>query len=186
MKLSNFLKYDPTYKGIGLTSGSHLEREVWSTFANDRSRLTETAAAILAGAHEFAAHGISIAADEEDDEEAEEGRILTALHNRRERQPALVRKKKQQVIKQTGALECEVCQFDFASHYGKLGEGFAECHHGRPVSSLTAGDKTKISDLQVLCANCHRMLHRQRPWLTVDQLRARLSAPKCEVPSKAR
>jgi 5-methylcytosine-specific restriction protein A len=27
-----------------------------------------------------------------------------------------------------------------------------------------------LEDLVVVCANCHRMLHRSREWLTVDAL----------------
>ncbi|CDY78050.1 HNH endonuclease [Caballeronia glathei] len=172
MKLSNFLKYDPTYKGKGLTAGSHLEKEVWDTFSGNLAYLRNTAAAVIAGAKEL----LSAADDEayetaEEDFEAEEGRILTAIHKRRERQIALIKKKKDGVKKQTGKLQCEVCSFDFSVQYGGFGEGFAECHHGRPVSSMEPGEKTKLSDLHILCANCHRIIHRQRPWLSIEQLR---------------
>jgi hypothetical protein len=34
----------------------------------------------------------------------------------------------------------------------------------------TKGSKTTIEDLALLCANCHRMVHSARPWLTVDEL----------------
>jgi 5-methylcytosine-specific restriction protein A len=174
MKLSNFLKYDPAYKGVGLTAGSRLEEEVWDTFSGDKARLKAAAAAILAGATELSEMEISVDQFDED-EEAEEGRILTAIHRRRERQPGLAKKKKQQVLSRTGALKCEVCSFDFALRYGKVGEGFAECHHGRPISTLKAGDKTKLSELHIICANCHRMIHRERPWLSVEQFKARYS-----------
>ena len=63
---------------------------------------------------------------------------------------------------------------DLSKTYGDLGEGFIECHHKVPVSELKPGAKTKLSDLAVLCANCHRMLHRRRPWLSVDELRRHL------------
>ena len=52
-----------------------------------------------------------------------------------------------------------------------LGEGFIECHHVTPVSELRAGTRTRLSDLAVVCSNCHRMLHRRRPWLTAAELR---------------
>jgi 5-methylcytosine-specific restriction protein A len=52
--------------------------------------------------------------------------------------------------------------------YGDLGAGFAECHHKLP---LAAGERrTLLSDLAIVCANCHRMLHRRSPWLTVEEL----------------
>jgi 5-methylcytosine-specific restriction protein A len=171
MKLSNFLKYDPAYTGVGLTAGSHLEEEVWTTFSGDHAQLRKAAEAIVVGAKELSDEGIAVS-DEEGDDEAEEGRILTAIHKRRERQPALVKKKKNQVFTKAGALKCEVCGFDFAVRYGEIGQGFAECHHGRAVCDLKPGDKTKLSELHIVCANCHRMLHRERPWLSVPELKA--------------
>ncbi|MGJ0486141.1 MAG: HNH endonuclease [Methylomicrobium sp.] len=171
MKLSNFLKYDSTYGGKGLTAGSHLEKEVWDTFSGDLVKLRNAAGAIVAGAKELSAAGDEAFETAEEDFEAEEGRILTTLHRRRERQPTLIKKKKEQVKQQTGRLRCEVCAFDFAVQYGIFGEGFAECHHGRPVSSMEPGEKTKLSDLHIVCANCHRMIHKNRPWLSIEQLR---------------
>ena len=108
------------------------------------------------------------------DEEFAEGRILTALHKRRERSPILVRKKKAEVLSKEGRLACEVCEFDFQTRYGKLGTGFAECHHKAPLSSLNERVKTRLIDLAVVCANCHRMLHRSRPMLSIISLKALL------------
>ena len=31
---------------------------------------------------------------------------------------------------------------------------------------------TKLEDLALICANCHRMIHAQKPWLSVEELRA--------------
>lgn len=168
MKLSNFLKYDPEYKGKGLAAGSRAEEEVWRTFAGDQIKLRETSKLIALAATELEAAGL--VADEEDDE-AEEGRVLTRLHKYRERDANLVRGKKAKVLALTGALRCEVCEFDFRAEFGAHGEGFAECHHARPISTLGSGDKTKTSDLHIVCANCHRMLHRGKPWPSVAQLR---------------
>lgn len=168
MKLSNFLRYDPTYSGAGLSSGSQSEEEVWTTFAAHPEKLKEAASAIRAGATELRAAGVFA---RDDEEEAEEGRILTRVHKLRERDSRLVRAKKTKVFQSTGALKCEVCTFDFAAEYGQLGHGFAECHHGRPVSQLESGSKTRLSDLHVVCANCHRMLHRGKKWLTVSELK---------------
>ncbi len=58
---------------------------------------------------------------------------------------------------------CEICEFDFAEKYGEHGFGFIEIHHLKPVSSLNS--ETIIdpkTDMIAVCANCHRMLHRQR------------------------
>lgn len=168
MKLSNFLRFDPTYTGTGLPSGSKGEKEVWETFAHDLIRLESAAKAIVEGASTLAAKGI-LAND--DDEGSEEGRILTRLHKVRERNPTLTRKKKQLVLKSTGSLKCEICLFDFKHTYGEHGTGFAECHHGKPISEMISGTKTRMSDLHIVCANCHRMLHFGKTWLSVLGLR---------------
>ena len=71
---------------------------------------------------------------------------------------------------------CMVCGFDFEATYGVHGAGYVEVHHLRPVSSLQA--KTKVNprtDMVVLCANCHRMIHRDRDkMLRPDELRSLL------------
>jgi hypothetical protein len=101
---------------------------------------------------------------------AVEGRVLLRLHKVKERKPALVEAKKRGVLAATGRLACEACDFDFAAEYGELGCGFAECHHTQPLAE-TAGERpTTLADLAVVCANCHRMLHK-RPWHTVEALR---------------
>jgi 5-methylcytosine-specific restriction enzyme A len=106
-----------------------------------------------------------------DDEVFPEGKELTELHKRKERNPRAVRKKKNKVLKECGKLECEVCGFDFVKFYGQLGYGFAECHHTVLVSELTEEHKIRLSDLAIVCANCHRMLHKSRPLISISDLR---------------
>lgn len=110
------------------------------------------------------------AGDESEDMEAAEGRILLRLHRSRERNRAIVKSRKERAPKETGKLACEACGFDFQAVYGELGDGFIECHHTVPVSELEPGKATKIGDLALLCANCHRMIHRSKPLKTVPQL----------------
>lgn len=55
--------------------------------------------------------------------------------------------------------------------YGGLGQGYIECHHKTPISQMSPGQKTKLSDLALVCANCHRMLHRGGERMTVEELR---------------
>ncbi len=56
---------------------------------------------------------------------------------------------------------CQICDFLFADHYGKLlGDAFAEAHHIRPLGKQTGQVKTTVGDLITVCSNCHRMLHR--------------------------
>lgn len=175
MKLCNFLRLDPSYQGEGLSAGSKLDEEVWNEFAQDRPRLERTADAIRKTVSELAyAPTLPIS----DDEEFPEGRVLTRLHQMKERNASLTAEKKAQILEAKGMLSCEVCGFDFQATYGEMGKGFAECHHITPLSELDAETKTKLSDLAVVCANCHRMLHRARPWLSISELRNRYQERK--------
>lgn len=108
-------------------------------------------------------------------EEFPEGRELYRTHKTRERDSRVVQLKKTRVLGEQGRLACEVCGFDFQSVYGVHGAGFIECHHSIPVSEYVDGQSTKLGDLRLVCANCHRVLHRVRPWMTVEVLRARLT-----------
>lgn len=55
--------------------------------------------------------------------------------------------------------------------HGSIGDSFIECHHRRPRSDLRSKQRTALDDLALVCANCHRMMHGRRPWITVEQLR---------------
>jgi 5-methylcytosine-specific restriction endonuclease McrA len=96
-----------------------------------------------------------------DDERTEvfpqiENRKLVKAHLARERSRYLASQ-----CKERDGYECQVCGMSFASVYGeRLGSGFAEAHHKRPLSTLGNQVKTQLEDLITVCANCHRMLHR--------------------------
>ena len=104
-----------------------------------------------------------------------EGRELLRLHKIRERNQRLVAQKKQTILALQGALGCEVCGFDFASVYGQMGFGFAECHHKYPLWQTVGERETTLEELAIVCSNCHRMLHR-RPWPTVEELTSIVSS----------
>jgi len=100
-----------------------------------------------------------------------EGKRMERLHCSRERNPELIRQAKQLALERSGNLKCVCCKFDFEKKYGLAGKGFIEGHHTKPVSTLHSdGDLTKVEDIALVCANCHRMLHRRRPWLQLAHL----------------
>ena len=109
-----------------------------------------------------------------------EGKEKYRQHRKLERNRAVVTKAKESRLADTGRLQCDVWSFDFMEMYGRLGDGFVEAHHKIPVSELGPPSKTKISDLALVCSNCHRMLHRGRRLLKVDELRqiVRTKAPE--------
>lgn len=58
---------------------------------------------------------------------------------------------------------CEACGFDFAKVYGSLGNGFIEVHHNLPLCDCEDSYiPDPLKDLDLVCSNCHRMIHRQR------------------------
>lgn len=178
MKLMNFRALDPNFTRSGrrgLTRGGSADELVWNELSSTPQTCRRAALSILKATNLLGAPpASSIAASSDVDtglEDALEGRLLTRLHTVRERSRSLVRKKLMAVLYSTGKLACEICNFDFSEKYGDVGVGFAECHHTRPVSELGDGGRTKLSDLAVLCANCHRMIHRRRPWLSLAELK---------------
>jgi 5-methylcytosine-specific restriction protein A len=172
MKLGNFLRIDPSYSGKGLARGNKLEQEVWDEFADDRYRLRRVAANLRRSVEQRIAETRDVYGPVPDEEEFPEGGIHTRLHKVKERSRRVVEAKKELVLQTTGKLACEVCDFDFRATYGDIGENFAECHHRVPIAQLTPDHRTRASDLAIVCANCHRMLHKSRPMLDIDELRA--------------
>lgn len=98
----------------------------------------------------------------------EGGRSLRS-HFTIERNGALVQESKARFKRLHGRLYCEACGFDFVKVYG---EDYIECHHTVPVHELPSNGSTSIDDVVLLCSNCHRMVHRRKEWITVDQLRS--------------
>jgi 5-methylcytosine-specific restriction protein A len=84
-------------------------------------------------------------------------------------------------LQQQGELKCDVCDLVFADVYGAHGAGYIEAHHTVPVAELRGVKKTKLSDLALVCANCHRVLHRVKPRMSVDRLRAFVHARRAET-----
>lgn len=175
MKLMNFRRFDPDYTSdgkVGLTRGNKDEALVWAEFSDDAPRLRDVVSAIRA-AVEICQTGELSGEDELGIVEADEGRVLTRIHRIRERSRALVELCKKAALKKHGRLVCEACGFDFAIKYGDIATGIIDVHHTKPLHTLLMdGEKTKASDLALLCANCHRVVHSSKRWLTVDQVRA--------------
>ncbi|RPH27818.1 MAG: hypothetical protein EHM93_19020 [Bacteroidales bacterium] len=101
-----------------------------------------------------------------------EGKLRLVTHYARERDRNIIRAKKQQAI-QKQSLECEICEFSFIY---KFGVEFIECHHKTPISQ-SGVTETTLDDLSLVCANCHRMLHKQfdGKFLTMDELKEKIS-----------
>lgn len=91
-----------------------------------------------------------------------EGELLSRVVFHRKRERYLRDRKIADVIDRIGTLVCEVpnCGFDFAREYGQLGVGYAQVHHLFPLAQRDSAQPTLLSDLAIVCANCHAMIHR--------------------------
>lgn len=81
-------------------------------------------------------------------------------HHRRIERNTLASK----LVKSRLGTRCQCCDFDFEEAYGGVGKGYIEVHHLKPLSTLQEGEPVSydiVQDFAVLCANCHRMIHRQ-------------------------
>lgn len=107
----------------------------------------------------------------EDDEGFPEGKKKLRTHICRERNYKVIKEAKSRYKDKHGKLICEICKFDFEEVYGEIGIDFIEGHHTIPVSELEEGDKTRVEDIVLVCSNCHKMLHRKRPWLKPEELK---------------
>src|ERR1044072_175441 len=174
MKLRNLCRFDPAFGRAGLGRGGRLEHVVWEEFASDLQVLRETASAIKSSYKQVFRMSSTLPNVIDEFEDFQEGRVLARLHKLRERSPALAQRKKQETLNRTGTLACEVCGFDFAQFYGDVGEGYAECHHLLPLSASGPVRQTKLCDLAIVCANCHRVLHRTKTSLSISDLRSKV------------
>jgi hypothetical protein len=67
---------------------------------------------------------------------------------------------------------CKVCEFDFGAVYGEIGQGFIHVHHLKDLSTIGARyEVNPIADLRPVCPNCHAMLHRTVPAMTLARLK---------------
>jgi 5-methylcytosine-specific restriction protein A len=85
---------------------------------------------------------------------------------------------REEAIKRLG-VRCVVCRLDFGERYGSAGQGYIEVHHLNPFAErmdAIAGIAvlTKLDEVVPVCANCHRVIHRQRPAITISELKAAL------------
>jgi 5-methylcytosine-specific restriction enzyme A len=174
LKLSNFLVFDPNYKGKGMKGGSKLDKKIFEEFYWHRKKLKMIAAEIKKIAEDpFLRKELNSVEEDEvtKEDSVTEGQVLYKLHKLRERDSKIITRKKEQALIEYKKLACEACIFEFENYYGDIGKGYIECHHRTPLSSFKVASKTTLNDLSLVCSNCHRMLHRRIDTITVEDLK---------------
>jgi 5-methylcytosine-specific restriction protein A len=114
----------------------------------------------------------------EDEFAVHEGTLLPRFHLVRERNAGAVRRKKQQALKSGRPITCEVCGIEVAAVYGVADGAVVECHHRAPLAE--GPRQTRLADLALVCPTCHRVLHRVRPWTSVEDLAQRVRERRSE------
>lgn len=99
---------------------------------------------------------------------AKEGKSELFYTTRYERSPIL-RKRAIQIHGTT----CMACKFNFYEFYGARGKDYIEVHHLIPLSTIEEEfEINPVTDMAVVCSNCHRMIHRERTnILSIDELK---------------
>ena len=148
--------------GKGLANVSRVDREVWAEFGDNPSAVKQLATDILSLAGPGSAGAADGHADSDVDDMFPEGAVLTAYHRRRERSPKLRRSLLNERAKK-GEISCDGCGWT-ASHIDeRLALAAFEAHHLLPLS-IAGKSTTKLKDMALLCATCHRLVHR---WIAV-------------------
>lgn len=155
--------------GKGLSNVSAMDRAVWAELGGERDEVTRLAALIRS---ELCAP-VVVQDPELEDDEFYEGRLLTVKHVTRERNRKL--RKRLIEARRAEGLSCDVCGVTHDHLPEDIVDAAFEAHH--VISVADAGErKTKVTDLALLCATCHRLLHRViargRVWVSVDEARA--------------
>lgn len=99
-----------------------------------------------------------------------EGRTLIRVHAYKERDRKLVTNAKNHFRSKWGELHCESCGLVPSSVYGSRGDSCIEAHHRTPIAELLPDSITKVIDLAMLCASCHRIVHSAKPILAIEQV----------------
>ena len=158
--------------GEGFENNSRLDRELWEELGHRPRRAIELAQAVetaIGSAHtedpEVLFTGIS-------ELEFAEGQLVTVLHLCRERSADL-RKRYIRRLRNSGlSLKCELCRLT-GNPDDSLHLSVFEVHHLVPVSA--GPRRTRLRDVALLCANCHRLIHRaitmEKRWLGLDEAR---------------
>jgi len=166
-KTADIATQHPDYRGKPTHGGQH-DASVLEDFLRDPKTM-----AALAQAIRDSTSDTTVASEPSDldmgDDFAQEGGVLERKHLARERDPKLRARKIEAVRRSTGRIACEACGFDFAATYGSRGLDYIECHHRVPLH-VSGPTKTRLADLVLVCSNCHRMIHRAKPWLTFEDL----------------
>jgi hypothetical protein len=107
---------------------------------------------------------------------SQEGNRILRTHFIKERDPSLGAAKRRTFVEQHGHLFCESCGIKETDFPRDLGKSCFEVHHLSPIGERSEAQTTRLSDLSIVCANCHRMIHADETILSLEEIKKRLAA----------
>jgi len=146
-----------------MSRGSRLDAIIWDQYADHPDELRRIADAIRAAAASTLLPAIP---------EADEGRLLARMHRFPERDRKLVERKKVTVLARQGSLLARCAASTSPRPTARSASGSSK----PSTSSLAQAGvtTTRLTDLALVCSDCHRMLHRAGHWISPAQLWARM------------
>ena len=163
-KLQNLRKLA---SGQGLSNLSKMDRTIWNEFKNSPYQLKNAATTIRNQLQSI----MNLNEEAPNYTLFPEGKFFTEVHRKRERDAKLrtfVLKQK----RQNNQLHCEICNSSPKVGLKNIADAMFEIHHIIPLS-FGKERQTKVSDVALLCANCHRMLHRaitlKKKWISIEE-----------------
>lgn len=105
-----------------------------------------------------------------------EGDRRWVIHQQIERDPKLRAAKIDAFMTKHGTIFCEVCKFNFLETYGFLELNIIEVHHVIPLSTLKQGTERTITDLMLLCSNCHFAIHQGDAERNLEAMRSQFDS----------
>ncbi|MBP7791551.1 MAG: hypothetical protein KA120_00615 [Candidatus Goldbacteria bacterium] len=107
----------------------------------------------------------------------EEGNVTETTRKQRARSTKLRILKIRQLKQSGNPIACCACGFNFEDLYDGVGKDFIVIHHTEPIHLVDGtGRKQSVDEalkkVVPVCSNCHSIIHKKDPMLTIDQLKS--------------
>jgi Predicted restriction endonuclease len=169
LHLLSFLRFDDAHKRDTCNSHSKLAACVWEDYAEKVGYLREVADAICRC---YPALIATIDSFDIDERCFFEGHILYRIHRKFE-SDELILKPLFLKIQSRNKCECSICGFRFSELYDAIeAKKYIEFHHLVKVTLAYPNMPLYPADFTPVCSNCHKILHRIRPWITKKNIRS--------------
>jgi 5-methylcytosine-specific restriction protein A len=168
LKLQNLKSIDT---GHGMRNTAAIDRQILYEFVARQDELSEMVASIRKGIGLAKSLEITYA-DLRQDFVFAEGKLLTAIHSRRERDPRL-RENLLRERQKDNRCSCDLCGASFKTVDPIHRMAAFEVHHLLPLRASFLSRQITFQDVALLCAVCHRLIHsaiaKQGRWLDIAQ-----------------